>query len=207
MTDTTYDAARRLARRAEALAGPGRDDRPPLFAFTDPQRTPDPVALARGLPAGCGLVLRTFGAPAVEAAAFQIAAIARRRALTVLISADPDLALRCGAAGVHWPQARLAQAARWRRRFALMSASAHDPSAARRAAGLADLIFVSPVFRSDSPSAGRPLGPFRAAAFARRGPSQVYALGGVNARTARRLTGLGLAGVAAISGVDAQARD
>ena len=31
--------------------------------FTDPDRTPDPVALARQLPRGTGLVYRAFGAP------------------------------------------------------------------------------------------------------------------------------------------------
>jgi len=109
--------------------------------------------------------------------------------------------MRCGASGVHWPQSRLGLAARWRSRFALMSASVHDPGAARRASRLCDLVFVSPVFASASPSAGRPMGPFRIAAYARRTPVPVYALGGVNTRKAARLRGLNLSGLAAIEGI------
>lgn len=148
-------------------------------------------------------MLRTFGRPALEDQAAALADIARRRGLTLLIAADPDLAQRSGAAGVHWPQARLAEAALWRGRFTVMTASAHDPQAARRAARVCDLVFVSPVFESNSPSAGRPMGLFRAAAYARRTPAPVYALGGVSLKTAARLRGLGLSGAAAVEALAA----
>ena len=197
---STYAAAHALARRAQTLDGP-HAPAPRLFAFTDPDRTPDPEALARVLPAGNDLVLRTFGRPALQKAASGLARIARARALSLLIAADPALALRCGADGVHWPQALISEAARWRRRFKLMSASAHDPDAVRNAGGLCDLVFVSSAFTSNSPSAGRPLGPFRMAAYARRSPAPVYALGGVTSRTALRLRGLGISGIAAIDGL------
>lgn len=200
MAAPRYDAARLLARRADALDG-WRAPAPRLFAFTDPERTPDLQRLAKRLPEGSGLVLRTFGRPALEAEAFDLAALAGDRGLVMLVASDPALALRCGAHGVHWPQAMVHRATRWRGRFALMSASAHDPAAARRAAGLCDLVFVSPAFVSASPSATRPMGVFRLAAYARRTPAPVYALGGVNARTAARLKGLGISGLAAIDGV------
>lgn len=200
MVNPTYAAARELARRADALQGP-RPPAPRLFAFTDPDRTPDLRTLARALPPGSGLVLRTFGRADLQAAAFPLSKIAQTRALVLLVAAEPELALQCGAAGVHWPEARIHEAARWRTRFEIMSASAHDPSAARRAAAVCDLVFVSPTFASASPSAGRPLGPFRMAAYARRSASPVYALGGVTRRTAPRLNGLGLAGFAAIDGL------
>lgn len=197
MSAMRYDAASRLARRAGQLTGPP-PGLPALFAFTDPDRTPDPVALARALPPGAGLVLRLFGQASLREKAHEIAAIAEARRLTFLIAAEPELALQCGADGVHWPQARLKQAARHRRRFAVMSASAHDPMAARRAAQIADLVFVSPAFASRSPSAGAALGAFRLAAYARRTPAPVYALAGINADTIGRLARLKLAGVAAI---------
>jgi thiamine monophosphate synthase len=200
MTTRRYDAAQRLARRAARLEGV-RADLPALFAFTDPARTPDPVALARRLPRGCGMVLRTFGRREIEAAAFELSRVAQAHGLYLTISADPELALRCGADGVHWPQARLGEAKRWRRRFKLMTASAHDPAAARRAQGLTDLVFVSQVFSSNSPSAGRPIGPFRIAAYARRATIPVYALGGITAGAIRRLERLGISGAGAIGGV------
>lgn len=200
MTGSRYDAAGRLARLADALDGRAAPA-PRLFAFTDPERTPDLQGFATRLPPGTGLVLRTFGRAAIEAEAPGLAEIAHDRGVVLLIAGDPELAMRCGASGVHWPQFRLGLAARWRGRFALMTASAHDPKAARRAARLCDLVFVSPAFASVSPSAGRPMGPFRMAAYARRTPAPVYALGGVNTRTAPRLLGLNLSGLAGIGGI------
>lgn len=200
MTRPRYDAAAALARCAASLGGP-ETSAPRLFAFTDPERTPDLICLAETLPHGSGLVLRPFGRADLKAAAFELADIARLRGLTLLIAGEPELAVQCGAAGVHWPEAQLRRAAQWRRRFPVMSASAHSPAAARRAARLCDLVFVSTAFKSRSPSAGRPLGPFRIAAYARRTHAPVYALGGVSAGTAPRLIGLGMAGLAAIDGL------
>ncbi len=57
---------------------------------------------------------------------------------------------------------------------------------------------ISPVFPSRSPSAGAPLGPVRFAALVRRVKRPVYALGGVNTKTAPRLIGSGAAGIAAV---------
>jgi thiamine-phosphate pyrophosphorylase len=80
-----------------------------------------------------------------------------------------------------------------------VSAAAHDLMAARRAARLGvAAVFVSPVFASNSPSAARPLGPIRLAMLVRQTPAAVYALGGVNTRTAKRLTSTHVAGVAAV---------
>jgi len=193
-----YDAADRLARLAMRLDGP-RGRLPALFALTDPERTPDPLALARALAPGTGLILRTFGRPALEALAGELAGIARARGLVFLIAADPQLAARCGADGVHWPERMLAQAAR--ARFAVMTASAHGPGAIRRAAGLVDAVLASTAFASASSSAGRPMGPFRLAAAARRARVPVYALGGITQATLPRLNGLGLSGAAAVAGL------
>lgn len=193
-----YDAAARLARLAMRLDGP-RGRLPALFALTDPERTPDPLALAQVLPPGCGLILRTFGRPRLEALAGTLAGIARARGLVFLVAADPELATRCGAHGVHWPERMLARAAR--ARFPVMTASAHGPGAIRRAAGLVDAVLVSSAFASASPSAGPPLGSLRLAAAARRAALPVYALGGISARTLPRLNGLGISGAAAVAGV------
>jgi len=199
MAKRTYAAAARLARLAQRLDGP-RGELPALFAFTDPVRTPDPVALAEGLPPGCGLVLRTFGRPELEETAFALSAIARTRGLTLLIAADADLARACGAHGVHWPEARLATAARVRFR-GLQTASAHSPAAVRRAQGLVDAVFVSTAFASRSASAKRPLGPFRLAVYARRSATPIYALGGINQQKIKRLYNTGVSGAAAIEGL------
>jgi len=47
-----------------------------------------------------------------------------------------------------------------------------------------DAVFLSPVFESASPSAGKPIGALVFRGTARGAPLPVYALGGINARTA-----------------------
>jgi thiamine-phosphate pyrophosphorylase len=170
---------------------------PPLFFLTDPERTPDPAAIARRLPAGAGLIYRHFGAATRVETAGALAALCRARGLILLIGADPALAAEVGADGVHWPE-RLAPGRRpaWGR---IHTAAAHSgPALAWAANAGLDGALLSPVFVSRSASAGRPLGLQRAARLAQGAGLPVFALGGVNARTARRLTGLGFAGLAAV---------
>jgi thiamine-phosphate pyrophosphorylase len=174
---------------------------PALLFFTDPERTPDPEAIARRLPRGATIVLRSFGAAGAEAQGARLLAIARKRGLTLLVGADAGLAARLGADGVHLPE-RLAHRAR-RLKAAhpcwLVTAAAHSTLAARRAlAQGADAAVVSAIFPSRSASAGAPMGAVRLAILVRRAKGPVYALGGVDNKTARRLRGAGLVGLAAV---------
>jgi thiamine-phosphate pyrophosphorylase len=179
----------RLNRAAGAPAIPA------LYFFTDPARTPDPIAVAQRLPRGTAVVYRHFGAPERARVARRLAGVARARGLVLLIAADPDLAQRVGADGVHWPQ-RLAPRERG---AGLVTVAAHDAQAAAAAAGLgADACVLGPVFPTRSASANPPLGLFRASQIARATGVPVIALGGINARTAARLTGRGFAGFAAV---------
>ena len=134
----------------------------------------------------------------------RLKAVARRRGLFLLAGADPALARAIGADGVHLPE-RLAHRARALRRGRpgwVVTAAAHSRASILRAARAGvDAVLVSPVFESLSPSAGRPLTLVRFAALARGAPVPVYALGGVDGRTARRLTGSGAAGLAAVGAV------
>ena len=169
--------------------------------MTDPARVPDPEAIVRRLPAGSAVVFRTFGAPGSAARGRRLAAIARRRGLVMLVGTDPALARATGAAGVHLPEryGHLAGRIRRARPGWIVTVAAHDGRAIRRAfAGGADAVLVSPVFESRSPSAGRPLGLTRFAALVRAAGGPVYALGGVNGVTARRLLGSGAVGIAAV---------
>lgn len=182
-----------LARRLNSDAGGPAI--PALFFFTDPARTPDPVAAAKRLPRGTAVVYRHFGAPDRADIARRLASVCRARALVLLIAADPELAHRVGADGVHWPESRVMP----RQGPGLMTAAAHDAKAIARAAACgADACVLSPVFPTRSTTQREPLGVFRASQLARNSALPVIALGGVNARTARLLAGRGFAGVAAI---------
>jgi len=174
---------------------------PRLFFFTDPIRTPDPEAVIRRLPRGAGVVYRAFGDPQAVRKGRRLVQAGRRRGLVILAGADPGLASRIGADGVHLPERSAGSAAGLRRARPtwIVTAAAHGRSAivhARRSG--VDAVFVSPVFPSSSPSAGRPLGSLRFASLIRQAEVSAYALGGVNARTARWLSHTGAIGIAAI---------
>lgn len=164
-------------------------------------RTPDPEAIAAGLPPGSAIVFRHFGAPDAEVRARRLKAIARERRLLLLIGRDETLARRVGADGVHLPE-RLAHRAgplkRARPQWVVTSA-AHSLAAALRSP--ADAVVISPAFPSRSPSAGKALGPVRLARLVGAASRPAYALGGVDNKTARRLLDAGLVGLAAVDGL------
>ncbi len=188
--------ARAAGRRFTPRAG-----LPAFFALTDPERTPDPLALARVLPGGAGLVLRHFGREDQIALAGPLARLCRSRGLVFLVANDGELARSVKAQGVHWPQACAHRARAWARRRPdwLMTASAHDHVAASAPGTGIAAVFLSPVFQSASPSAGPPLGAVRAGRIARGARVPVYALGGVNSRTLGGLDNRIFSGVCAVS--------
>lgn len=144
------------------------------------------------------MIYRHFGAEGRETTARALLRLCRRRGLKLLIGADPALARRVGADGVHLPE-RLAQLAPALRRAHprwLLTLAWHGGP---RSPAPVDALILAPVLPSTSPSAGRPLGARRASALAPRAGLPCYALGGVNTRTALRLTGF--AGLAAVDGL------
>lgn len=169
---------------------------PRLWFFTDPVRTPDPVAVARTLPRDSAVVYRHFGASDRAKVAEALRRIPR---LTLLIGADAALADAADADGVHLPErlAREARALQRRRPAWVVTVAAHSAAALRAAAG-ADAAVLSPIFASQSPSAGTPLGLARAARLAAAAPVPVIGLGGVTHARARALLQRGFVGAAGV---------
>ena len=130
------------------------------------------------------MVYRHFGADDRFATGARLARICRQRGLVLLVSADPTLAARIGADGVHWPEARVSGVRKRSPRF-IETASAHSRAGIAHADALRlDAVFVSTVFPSRSPSAGKAMGAFRFRQIARDAALPVYALGGVNENNA-----------------------
>lgn len=177
---------------------------PPLFFVTDPGRTPDPVVVAGRLPRGAGVIYRAFGAPEAIEVAGLLREVADRRGLILLIGLDAALAEVCAADGVHLPERAIGEAPglRARRPGWILTGAAHGALglAAAEAAGL-DAALLSPVFASNSPSAGPALGLERFSVLAADARLPVYALGGVTAATAPALIGSGATGLAAVEGL------
>ncbi|MBF0562028.1 MAG: thiamine phosphate synthase [Alphaproteobacteria bacterium] len=182
---------------------------PPLLLLTD-ERGPDPLAMAARLPAGSGIVLRsyTLSTPERRELAIRLGILCKARRLWLVVAADPHLAALARADGLHLPEgiARhgiLAPALLWlRRKGGFLTVAAHSQIAIRRAAILgARAALLSPVFTTASHPGARTIGPHRFAAWCRAAPIPVYALGGLSAKTVRRLRGAGAVGVATVGGV------
>ncbi len=147
------------------------------------------------------MIFRAFGAADGARLAEALVKIARRRRLILLIGAGEPWTRGFGAwgAGAHLPERMASQARRFRHPGRLVTAAAHGEAAVRRArlAGC-DAVFLSKVFDSRSASPGAPMGALRFAALTRRAGLPVYALGGINGRTARALISSGAAGLAGV---------
>jgi len=168
-----------------------------LVLMTDDARLPDPVAAAKRLPRGSLIVVRARDGAARARAARLLKPVARLRGLKLLIAGDAALAARIGADGLHLPESRAREASHWRARHPnwIITAAAHSLRACRSA----DAVFLSPVFTTASHPDAVVLGALRARIIARLSPVPVYALGGIDAKSVRRLRDGAFAGVAAIS--------
>ncbi len=144
------------------------------------------AALAR-LPRGSGFIYRHYHLPPVERLArfARLARLARARGHTVVLADSALTAREWGADGIYGAPRALCP----RRDDLLRLATVHslaEMAAARRMG--ADAVLLSPVFATRThPGAGF-LGPLRWRLLAgKAGAMPVIALGGMNARTARRL--------------------
>ena len=150
------------------------------------------------------MIYRHFGARDKRETAAALRQISFSRELQLLIGQDCELAIACGADGVHFAQKELELSRLWARRCPdwVLTGATHDgPSLARACALPLDAVMLSPVFDTQSVGSGKPLGLKLFSQLTRASSKPVIALGGINAATAPYLLGSGAAGLAAISGL------
>lgn len=193
----------KLARLAAQLNAQSRyaGRVPALVLLTDDVRLPAPAAAIRALPRGSLVILRAQDRARREQLVQLCTPICRARFHLLLVADDPELASRCGADGLHLPEARADALLKWRVRRPdwFISYAAHDLRALHHAAACdADAALLSPVFATKSHPGTHGLGPFRLAALLRAATLPVYGLGGIDAQSCLRVRGLPLAGAAAI---------
>lgn len=192
-----------------------RSNLPAGFFLTDEARTPDPVATARTLPPGTGVIFRHYNHPDRRRIGCELRDICRSRGQVFLVAGDIGLARDLGADGIHLPERdlmrarRLPASNRW-----IVTAATHSRHAIQRAALIcADAVLVSPIFATASHPASGPgvgglgvgrsgaggLGVHRLARLVKGLPAgpAIYALGGLNERNIRKLPP-GIDGIAAI---------
>ena len=163
---------------------------PRLWLMTDERMGGALWAALERLPRGSGVVFRHYATPHAERTALwrRVVRIAAKRGL-VLVRAGRDLGR--GGQGVHNERPGSRQL--------LHTTSAHGRRDAIRAIrDGADAVFVSPVFATRSHPGARPMGRVRFGLAIRGLSVPVIALGGMDAKRARRLRGFGIHGWAAI---------
>ena len=188
---------------------PMRKTLPAVLLMTDEVRLPDPLPAAAALPRGAGVILRHYNDPNRPHLARELASMCRRQGLYLLIAGDGRMAMRVAAHGVHFPEKRAAESRQWRQRCPhwLITSAAHSHRSLISALhNGSDAAILGPVFSTASHPGSKPLGVVRFAALvaaAQRAQSgyPVYALGGMNPQTTRRISDTGAVGIAGISGV------
>jgi thiamine-phosphate pyrophosphorylase len=169
---------------------------PSLWLVSDARNDTVLEAVLRKLPRGSGLVFRHYHlAPQQRRARFaELMALARQCGHIVALSGKAATARRWGADAAYGPPGQLARGP-----AILRLATAHslrEIATARRAR--ANAILLSPAFPTRSHPGGKVLGPVRFRLLAARALVPVIALGGMNARAARRI---GTARWAAVDGL------
>lgn len=184
------------------MTGRHRKNLPDLWLMTDERITDSTLlaAIAR-LPRGrAGIVFRHYRTPAAQRSALfaQVAAIARRRRLIVLLGGKARTAAAWKADGWHGPDNRE------RCRPLIHSKAAHNLKEIKAAVRTyADLLFLSPLYPTRSHPGAPVLGRTGFASLARQSTVPVIALGGVRPHHQRQLKNLGAKGWAAIDGLTA----
>ncbi len=171
--------------------------------MADPARIADVLSAAQALLEGATLIYRHFGKEGRAAEAKALRHITFERRQQFLIGNDPDLAIEVGADGVHFRRdAAVRDPALWRTRCPdwLITMAGIKAGDYRGGLDVLDGLFVSPVFDSQSPSAGDPIGLKRFSNSVKTLKAPVFALGGITAANAHELAGSGAAGLAGISG-------
>lgn len=204
------DRTGKLAAAARALNAASGARAPFHLAFlTDRRRGPDPLAVAKALPAGAAIILRDYDDPGRRARALTLQRICRERGVMLLIGGDAVLAREVGADGLHLRSdqlrkglggARLEQGREFHRAGGrLLTASCHSAEELERAGAIgADIAFLSPAFATASHPGAEGLGAEKFRRLAAASPIPVLALGGVDERNAASLAGPNVAGLAAI---------
>jgi len=196
---TVSNWARRLNFRARQRV-PRAAALPPLILITDRDRLPDPLSAAARLPRGAAVLLRDYDMPDRASLARKLAKLCRRRGLRLLIAGDARLAAAVHADGIHLSETAARRPLR--RHFGrarLATVACHNAVSLQHAERRgADACLLSPMFKTASHPGAPPLGPWRFASLLRGVKLPVYALGGINDRTVRRLAGSGACGIAAI---------
>lgn len=168
---------------------------PSAWFLTD-ERVVDPIGVIQNLPKDCGIIFRNYRHPSRKSLALEVVKAAHDAKRIILIAADKELAIACGADGVHWPK--------WAKPEPLdppllSTYAVHNEDELNRAETMsASAIIISPVFKTKSHEDCETLGVSGLKQLVAKTSLPAYAMGGIDDRTWPKLADLGLVGFAGI---------
>lgn len=137
----------------------------------------------------------------------QVLAVCRKYHVPLIINDDPQIALGCGADGVHVGQQdmspRILRAMLGPEKIVGVSAATVDEATAAVRDG-ADYLGCGAVFATGTKTNTRPVDAARLRAVCEASNVPVVAIGGITAENAPQLRGSGIAGIAVVSAIFAQ---
>ena len=137
----------------------------------------------------------------------QVLAVCRKYHVPLIINDDPQIALACGADGVHVGQQdmspRILRAMLGPEKIVGVSAATVDEATAALRDG-ADYLGCGAVFATGTKTNTRPVDAARLRAVCAASTVPVVAIGGITAENAPQLRGSGIAGIAVVSAIFAQ---
>ena len=168
---------------------------PQIWLMTDERLGDGLIPAIRALPRGSGIVFRHYATgPKARRCLFRaVRREARRFGHMVLLAGPPQLARGWGADGTHG------------RHFGALTAPVHSIPEMRAAEQKgARLLFLSPIYATQSHPGARSLGRIRFLALHQQARRPVIALGGMTAARFARIKAVGIYGWAAIDGLAAK---
>ena len=168
---------------------------PKLWLMTDERQSNALWPALEALPEGSGVIVRHYRSTTKERQklAARIRRIAKRRGLLLILAGSEKQAFAAQADGFHQRSARIGH------HRLIRTIAVHNPRELSLAHRInADLVFISPVFATQSHPGAPPLGRVRFGLLVRQSRVPVIALGGMTAKRATSLKSLGMYGWAAI---------
>ncbi|MBT5186996.1 MAG: hypothetical protein HOM01_09325 [Kordiimonadaceae bacterium] len=183
---------------------------PSIIFMTDQQAQPYPENVIAKMPAGSMVILRDYDEENRYDLAVALKYICQAKKIKILIAADIDLALMIGADGIHLPEYKmeLAQKIRNDHPSLFITAAAHNEDAVSRAQNFnLNAVLLSPIFATKSHPItfkypDSVIGPDKLKEICAAHKLPIYALGGINLKTADKLKETGIAGIAVIRGLE-----
>ncbi len=175
---------------------------PAMFFFTDRKRVADIFSVIQKLPKNTAVIIREYDLSTQERLEFsqKIIRISKPQQLKIFVGKDLYLAKKIKADGVHFSDFTKNIKSWQIPKNMLISYSCHSIKSVTQAKNIkANLVFYSPIFKSDSHPNQKPSGIYTLRKFAKQNPIATYALGGINQKNIKSLNNTNISGIGGIS--------